>query len=43
MPAKSEAQRRYFGYLLGNSKERKKAGVSLAEAARMASKPKGGK
>lgn len=42
MPAKSEAQQRYFGRLLGNAKARKQAGVSLAEAARMATKPKGG-
>lgn len=42
MPAKSAAQQRYFGYLLGNTQARKEAGVTKKEAEKMATKPKGG-
>lgn len=42
MPAKSEKQQAYFGYLLSNPEARKKAGVTLKEAKKMARKPKGG-
>ena len=42
MPAKSEAQQRYFGYLLGNPQARKQADITRKEAKKMATKPKGG-